>query len=276
MQEKPLLKPKIDLVFKTIFGNELNKEILESFLKSVLSIPSEDKINIAILDPSTKSEKENDKTAIIDVRVETNGEIINVEIQLDKDPSMEDRIVYGISKTVTNQKFKGDNYKLKKVVAIVITGYNLIETHEYYHDTFNYHSEKTGHTFSKSTEIHTLELKKLPDIDDGTMLWNWLKFIKSEERSDFEMLAQKNETVSKAVSILKEISQDEKLRQRAHNREMAQLRERAMVIEAKKEEKEKTVLAMLKKDFDLNTIAEIVEMPVEWVQDLKNELNIKN
>gem|GEM_PF-4218183 len=34
------------------------------------------------------------------------------------------------------------------------------------------------------------------------------------------MLAQKNETVSKAVSILKEISQDEKLRQRAHNREM--------------------------------------------------------
>jgi len=124
---------------------------------------SETKISITILDSSTKFEKENDKTEIIDVRVETNGEIINVEIQLDKDPSMEDRIVYGISKTVTKQKFKGDNYKLKKVVVVVvITGYNLIETHEDYHDTFNYHSEKTGHTFSKSTEIHTLELKNCP------------------------------------------------------------------------------------------------------------------
>ena len=212
MEDKPLLKPKMDLIFKAIFGTENNKEILESFLKSVLDIPVENEVSIHITDPSTKSEKEDDKTSTLDLRIETEYEIINVEIQLSEDPSMRDRVIYGLSKTITNQKFSGDDYKLKRVVAILIAGYKLINSHGEYHDTFNYHSKKTGHTFSKSTEIHTLELNKLPDKDDGTMLWSWLKFIKSEERRDFEMLAQKSEMVGKAVSVLKKISADEAMR----------------------------------------------------------------
>ncbi|MCL1923978.1 MAG: Rpn family recombination-promoting nuclease/putative transposase [Defluviitaleaceae bacterium] len=275
MEETPLLKLKMDVVFKAIFGSEVSKEILESFLKSVLNIPNETKISLTIIDPSTKSEKKNDKTAILDVLVETEEEIINVEIQLDKDPSMVDRIVYGISKTVTNQKFKGDDYKLKKVVAIVITGYTLIETHTDYHDTFNYHSEKTGHTFSKSTEIHTLELKKLPPEDDGTMLWNWLKFKNSEERGEFEMLAQKNKEVGQAVSILKEISKDEALQMLAHNRAMAEWRDSARLLDAKAEgkleEKRETALEMMKKDFALETISEIIKMPLTWLEELVNK-----
>ena len=287
MEDKPLLKPKMDLIFKAIFGREVSKEILESFLKSVLNIPVETEMDIVIIDPSTRSEKEDDKNSIIDVRVETSSEIINVEIQLSKDPSMNDRVIYGISKTVANQKFSGDDYKLKKVVAIVIAGYDLIKTHKHYHDTFRYHSKKTGHTFSESTEIHTLELKKLPDIDDGSMLWNWLKFIKSEERGEFEMLAQKDVTIGKAVSILKDISMDEALRMQAHNREMGELREKAIRLENKRKIKEaeirgtergieqgnlskakETAITMLEKGFDKPTIAEIIKMPIEWVEEI--------
>ena len=313
MEEKPLLKPRMDLIFKAVFGSEKSKEILKSFLKAVLNIP--EKISITIIDPNTKSEKEDDKTSTLDLRIETDFEIINVEIQLSEDPSMTDRVIYGISKTVTNQKFRGDDYKLKKVISIVITGYNLIDSHNNYHDTFNYHSKKTGHTFSNSTEIHTLELKKLPDADDGTVLWSWLKFIKSEERRDFEILAEKNKMVGEAVSILKEISADEAMRMRAYAKEMGEWRDRAIRIENEKrriesenmmreaemifmkaketemkaketekkakiegtlegELKSKTGIAlkMIGDKIPIEVISKYIDMPIDWVEDLKIKL----
>ena len=118
-----LLKSKIDLVFKAIFGSEQSVDILESFLCAVLNIPSTKQIRITIKDPFTKLEKINDKYAIIDLVIETEDEIILTEIQLNHDPAMTDRILYGLSKTITNQKNQGDGYQLKKVVAIVITDY---------------------------------------------------------------------------------------------------------------------------------------------------------
>ena len=174
-----------------------------------------------------------------------------------------------------------------------------------YHDTFNYHSKKTGHTFSNSTEIHTLELKKLPETDDGTALWSWLKFIKSEERKDFEVLAEKNKMVGEAVSILKEISADEAMRMRAYAKEMGEWRDRAIRIEAanklkeatnklkeaekkvreaekrakevekraniegKLEGKLETALEMIKDGIPIETIAKYSKMPIEWVKNLK-------
>jgi len=44
--EKDMLSIKNDLIFKKIFGDESNTDILISFLKSVLDIPSDDLGNI--------------------------------------------------------------------------------------------------------------------------------------------------------------------------------------------------------------------------------------
>ncbi|MCL1935169.1 MAG: Rpn family recombination-promoting nuclease/putative transposase [Defluviitaleaceae bacterium] len=157
--------------------------------------------------------------SILDIKLNTTRGIINVEIQLNKYTDMEDRIIFGISKSITNQKHSGNNYKLKKVVTILITDYFLIEDHEQYHDTFKYHSSKTGYTFSSSTEIHTLELPKLPDDNDNSNLWYWLKFIKSEKEEDFEMLVEQKPLIKKAYGVLKELSQDEQTRLLAEARE---------------------------------------------------------
>jgi predicted transposase/invertase (TIGR01784 family) len=219
---KPLLKPKNDLIFKLIFGKQENADILTSFLQSILDINPEDYIGLTIIDPQSKIDKLNDKTTILDIKLEIKQGFINIELQINPYASMEDRIVYGISKTVTNQLTKGSNYNFKKVISIVITDYILIKEHNMYHDTFRYHSEKTGHTFSKSTEIHTLELPKLPQKEDNSMLWNWLKFMKSENMEEFSMVAERAPQINKAVAILKELSEDEVTRMLAHDREMAE------------------------------------------------------
>jgi hypothetical protein len=43
----------------------------------------------------------------------------------------------------------------------------------------------------------TLELVKRPDHDDGTPRWVWLKFLKSRNQEELEMLAEKDPEVKK-------------------------------------------------------------------------------
>jgi len=41
-KDKKYLLPKVDLIFKLLFGDERNREILKEFLLSVLRLPEEE------------------------------------------------------------------------------------------------------------------------------------------------------------------------------------------------------------------------------------------
>jgi len=51
---KPLLPVKSDFVFKLIFGDQRNVDILADFLKSVLDIPEAEYEKLTIVDPHVK------------------------------------------------------------------------------------------------------------------------------------------------------------------------------------------------------------------------------
>jgi predicted transposase/invertase (TIGR01784 family) len=68
-------------------------------------------------------------------------------------------------------------------------------------------------------EYHTLELPKLPQADDGTLLWEWMKFLDAESKEDLKVIAEKNETIKKAVATLAKLSEDEKTRMAYDNRQ---------------------------------------------------------
>lgn len=61
-------------------------------------------------------------------------------------------------------------------------------------------------------EWHIVELPKLPSIEDGTDLYNWIRFLKAEHKEEFEMLAKKDEYIGEAYRQLEIISQDEQKR----------------------------------------------------------------
>ena len=44
--------------------------------------------------------------------------------------------------------------------------------------------------FTDIIEVNTLELKKLPETEDGTELWNRLKFLSAERKEDLDMIAE--------------------------------------------------------------------------------------
>jgi predicted transposase/invertase (TIGR01784 family) len=236
MENKPLLPVKSDFVFKLIFGDQRNVDILTEFLMSVLDIPKEEYEKLTIIDPHVKKESKDDKYGIVDVKIQTkSGGIVHVELQLWFIPEMKERSVFYQSKMVTEQILSGQNYsKIKRVVSIIITDYKLIPDDNDYIHQFRYRT-KDGVEFTDLTEIDTLELVKLPANADSTDLWYWMEFIKTDRGDVLDMLAEKNPKIKKAVGILKELSADERNRMLFDEQEKMRRDIASMMGGAKKE-----------------------------------------
>lgn len=226
--EKPTNKANVfmsakrDIIFKLLFGDEQNKDLLIKFLMAVLELPLDEYSDIQISDPQSKRKYKGDKLAILDVKVKTTtGKVINIEIQVHVTPEMRERIVFYNARMMTEQLGEGDSYDLiKKTVNIVITGEKFIHEHNKYHDKFTLYSSETKTEFTDIVEIHTLELPKLPKESDGTNLWNWLEFINADSEEELSVLAQKNPDMKSPVEKLLEINQD------SHTRMLYEAREK--------------------------------------------------
>ena len=89
-----LLSPKIDFVFKKIFGNEKHPEILISFLNAVME-PTDPIKSVQIKNSDIEKEHIEDKYSRLDIKAITNsGEYINVEIQVKNEYNMIKRSLY--------------------------------------------------------------------------------------------------------------------------------------------------------------------------------------
>jgi len=256
--KKPLLPVKSDFVFKLIFGDQRNVDILAGFLNSVLDIPNEEYERLTIVDPHVKKESENDKYGILDVKVHTkSGQVIHVEVQLWFVPEMKERSVYYQSKMITEQMSSGKDYSLiKRVVSIIITDYELIPGgDDDYHHQFRYRT-KSGTEFTDLTEIDTLELSKLPPDADNSDLWYWMKFINSDDREVMNMIAEKSPQMKKAVGVLMELSADERNRMLFEEREKARRDIASMMGGAVKSTRIEIARNLLKRN---RTIDEIME-----------------
>ncbi|HIT90206.1 MAG TPA: Rpn family recombination-promoting nuclease/putative transposase [Candidatus Merdenecus merdavium] len=221
--KKPLLSPKSDLIFKLIFGDRKNIDILSDLLQAVLDLPKEELLEITIVDPHLHPESPDNKLGILDLKLHTKShKRINVEIQVLRDPHMRQRVVYYNSKMVVEQLSKGDRYgELNPSISIIILDYCLIKENDVYHNKYQLYDRKTHSTFTDMVEINTLELPKLPTEPQRTKLWEWLTFFVASKEEEFDMISQENPMIKKAVGVLKELSEDERTRLLEEAREKA-------------------------------------------------------
>lgn len=228
MDKRKFLPVKSDVIFRLFYADERNEEFLISLLKSMLRLPEDDYHEIEIADPHLLREFEGDKLAIIDVKLYTKSrKIIHIEIQLKVTPELKKRIILYDAKLIAEQVAIGDDYDaIQKVISIIITDENLIQTNQKYHHRFTLYDAEAQVEFSDILEIHTLELRKLPEGADGTELYDWAKFIAAETEEELTMLAERNPVVGRAVVKLRELSADEKARDLYERQEKAR-RDRA-------------------------------------------------
>jgi predicted transposase/invertase (TIGR01784 family) len=209
-----ILPPIDDWIFKLLFGDERNKSILIALLASFIELPEEE-YEITFLDTYLKPEAEDDKLGIVDVKVKTkSGKVINIEIQVNPVRNIGKRLSFYKSKLIVEQISKAEMYSvIQRVICVCITDYTLFPDTCEYMNRFVYMNPLNGLVFEDiPEEVYTLELPKLPSHDDGSRLWDWLCFLRSKEKEEFEMVAERNHEVRRAVDTLYELSSDERVR----------------------------------------------------------------
>ena len=81
-QDETILSPKLDIVFKMLFGNEKNKDILKAFLSDMLDIPEEEMRDIKVKNPEIEPESVYEKFYRLDLNIDISGQLVNVEMQV--------------------------------------------------------------------------------------------------------------------------------------------------------------------------------------------------
>ena len=189
--------PKNDLAFKKIFGNENKKEILISFLNSVLDFKDEKSIVFVTLDnpyqlPDIKELKE----TILDIKATNkNGDKFIVEMQKKDLSNFDKRSLYYTSKAYVSQIDKGEDVKnLKKVYYIAILNFNMFENKNYISRHLIINQETTTQDL-KDFEFTFIELKKfnkkIEDLD--STIDKWIYFINNA--SNFELIPKEYENI---------------------------------------------------------------------------------
>jgi predicted transposase/invertase (TIGR01784 family) len=190
---------------------------------SFVDLPGEE-FELAILDPHVRPETEDGKPGILDVKIRTkSGKIINIEIQVNPVRDIGERISFYKSKLITEQIAAGENYTIiQRVICVAILDWRLFSGAADYLNYFRFCNPATGLIFEGvPEEIITVELPKLPRTGDGTEVWDWLAFLRSRQKEEFEMAAEKNPLIREAVDTLYRLSADPELRAQYEARQKA-------------------------------------------------------
>ena len=189
--------PKNDLAFKKIFGNENKKNILISFLNSVLDFKDNKTIvEVDLANPYQLPDIEELKETILDIKATNrNGDKFIIEMQKKDLSDFDKRSLYYTSKAYVSQIDRGEDIKkLKKVYYIAILNFNMFKNESYISRHLIINQETTTQDLT-DLEFTFIELKKF-DIklqDLSSICEKWIYFINNA--SSFELIPKEYEEI---------------------------------------------------------------------------------
>jgi len=218
------LNPRVDIVFKKLFGVEENKDLLISLINAIVS--EADQIeDVELLNPYNPRNFASDKLSILDVKAKrkSDGQRYSIEIQVSDEADYDKRALYYWGKLYTEQLSKGKFYnELRKAIAIHILNFTSIVKNRSYHNRFNIRDERENEVHFEDLELHTIELNKFPEyVGEGskgnkngdisgfvdkikTSLDIWMAFLSKYELLDRNKLPKElnTEEVKKALEVV--------------------------------------------------------------------------
>jgi len=197
MKNKDLIR--FDWALKRLLRNKANYTVLEGFLSVLLN----DDIKIVSINESEgNKEHPDDKFNRVDMLVENDaGELFIIELQSDWQVDYYFRMLYGVSKAITEHMFKGDGYtKVRKVYHINIIYFQMGDGKDYvYHGTTEFRGIHSGAVLSLTQEqkdffgkeevsdlypeYYILCVKGFDDVAKNS-LDEWMYYLKNSEIPD--------------------------------------------------------------------------------------------
>ena len=206
-----------DWALKKLLRSKANFEILEGFLSELLK---EDILIQEILESESNKEASIDKFNRVDLKVKNSqGEVIIIEVQYEREFDYLQRILYGTAKVITEHIVEKDPYaKIVKVISVNILYFDLGHGTDYIyrgtttftglheHDELELSDNQQGLYSAKKIcdifpEYYLIKVNSFDDIAKDT-LDEWIYFLKNEEiKDDFKAKGLKK--AKEQLSILK-------------------------------------------------------------------------
>lgn len=272
---------RFDWAMKKLLRHKANFGILEGFLSELLRF---DVTIESILESEGNKQDEYDKYNRVDILVKSpNNELMLVEVQNDSEIDYFQRMIYGVSKLVTEYIKEGEPYgTIKKIYSINIVYFGLGQGKDYVyeykgefiglheHDILlptilqkqDFKVEKVSDIFPK---YYILKVNNFNDVAKDT-LDEWVYFLKnSEVKENF-----KAKGLDKAKEKLRYESLTEEEKKMYDRFQENRRIENSVSYTAKQEEKIDMAKKAIKKGFDNQTIADLTDLTIEQIEQLRS------
>ena len=284
-----LLKPTNDYVFKRIFGQKKNSDILKDLLQAILP-----NWNIKNVEPRQEVQLETDfitdKVCRLDILATLDdGTKVDIEMQMRNYNDIEARSLFYTTREYHQSIENGQDYiEIPKSIGIWISNFNVFNDEGPFHEIVRLRRDYKNQIFTDKIEMHYLQLPKFKQKCKriSNKLEEWLTFISFENMEELKMI--ENEKVKKAEEELEYLSGDEAERRIAYLRETAEIdRKFAMTAardqgreegraegiaegksEGRAEEKIDVAKKMLAEKMDINLIIKITGLTKEEIEKL--------
>jgi len=200
---------KTDYAFKKVFGSENSKDILLSFLNSILELNI---VDLTIEDPYNVPKLQGMKDTAVDVKATLDDKTkVIIEMQILNHDGFESRILYNTAKNYSNQLDAGDKYNLlNPVIALTIVNFEMFEF-EKYKSSFKLLEKDNFTKYKDDIELVFIELPKFnKDLDQCENIeGRWLYFIKNARKldlipKDIDKNLQKAFTIASTANMSKD------------------------------------------------------------------------
>ena len=180
------VNPYTDFGFKKLFGTEINKDLLISFINSLLHGKEVVK-DLTYLNTEHLGTGEADRKAVFDVYCENEkGEKILVEMQRGEQQFFKDRSLYYATFPIREQGQKGEwDYRLKAVYVIGILNFTFDEqSDDFYHHEVKLMDTRTKEVFYDKLTFIYLEMPKFNKSEEelNGMFEKWLFVLRNLSR----------------------------------------------------------------------------------------------
>lgn len=186
LQADRYVNPYTDFGFKMLFGTEVNKDLLISFVNSLFN-GREVITDLTYLNTEHLGNSEIDRRAVFDVYCENErGERILIEMQRGEQQFFKDRSLYYSTFPIREQSRKGNwDYELKAVYVIGILNFTFDDgTPDYFHHHVQLMYVNTKRVFYDKLTFIYLEMPKFNKGEDELegMFDKWLFVLRNLSR----------------------------------------------------------------------------------------------
>ena len=172
-----------DFAFKKLFGTEINKDLLISFLNALLQ-GHEEITDLTYLNTEQLGTAETERKAVFDVYCETvTGERILIEMQKAEQRFFKDRSIFYSTFPIRDQAQKGNwDYRLSRVYTIGVLNFTFDDNDaSYFHHEVKLMDTKSHEVFYDKLTYIYLEMPKFVKTEDElvTLFDKWLYAIRN-------------------------------------------------------------------------------------------------